>query len=113
MTLSAAIKFSLCAAVLLTSACAKQPENIAAIQMETSPYEAKSCRALATEKAKITAELNSLSAAQKNAATSDAVGVILLGLPWSSMSGNDKEALIAVAKGRLDAITTTQAAKGC
>ena len=100
----------LCAVV---SACAKQPENIAAIPMDTVIYERMSCRSLAAEEAKTTAELNALSAAQKNAADSDALGVFLLGIPWASMSGNDKEALIAVAKGRVDAINTVQASKGC
>lgn len=100
----------LCAVV---SACAKQPENIAAVPMDTASYERMSCRSLAAEEAKITAELNALSAAQKSAANSDALGVFLLGIPWSSMSGNDKEALIAVAKGRVDAINAVQASKGC
>lgn len=100
----------LCAVV---SACAKQPENIAAVPMDTASYERMSCRSLAAEEAKITAELNALSAAQKSVANSDALGVFLLGIPWSSMSGNDKEALIAVAKGRVDAINTVQASKGC
>jgi hypothetical protein len=100
----------LCAVV---SACAKQPENIAAVPMDTASYERMSCRSLAAEEAKITAELNALSAAQKSAANSDALGVFLLGLPLSSMSGNDKEALIAVAKGRVDAINAVQASKGC
>ena len=97
----------------IISGCAKQPDKIAAIPMETASYERLSCRALATEKAKITSELESLSAAQKSAASSDALGVFLFGIPWSSMSGNDKEAAISVAKGRVDAITTVQASKGC
>jgi hypothetical protein len=105
-----AVPILLCAVV---SACAKQPENIAAVPMDTASYERMSCRSLAAEEAKITAELNALSAAQKSAANSDALGVFLLGIPWSSMSGNDKEALIAVAKGRVDAINTVQASKGC
>lgn len=98
---------------VLVTACAKQPENIAAVPMDTASYAGKSCRSLAAEEAKITAELNALSAAQKNAASSDALGVFLLGLPLGSMSGNDKEALIAVAKGRVDAINKVQASKGC
>lgn len=104
---------SLLAATALATACAKAPENIAAIEMDTATYQRLSCRSLATEEVKITAELNALSASQKSAASSDALGVFLLGLPLSSMSGNDKEALISVAKGRLDAIDTVQASKGC
>lgn len=97
----------------LVSACATRPENIAAVPMDTASYEKMSCRQLSTEEAKITSELNALSADQNKAADSDALGVFLLGVPWSSMSGNDKETLIAVAKGRLDAINTVEASKGC
>ena len=102
----------LCAFVAL-SACAKRPEDIAAVQMDTATYSRMSCRDLATQETQIENELAALSAAQNSAANSDAWGVFLLGVPWSSMSGNDKEALISVAKGRLDAIDLVQAQKGC
>jgi len=100
-------------ASLAVIACAKRPENIAAVQMDTAHYEQMSCRSLAAEKSKITSELEALSADQNSAANSDAWGVFLLGMPWSSMSGNDQETLIAVAKGRLDAIDLVQAKKNC
>ena len=99
--------------VALLSACATRPENIAAVPMDTASYERMSCRQLSAEETKITSELNALSADQNRAADSDALGVFLLGVPWSSMSGNDKEALIAVAKGRIDAINAVEASKGC
>jgi len=97
----------------LVSACATRPENISAVQMDTASYERMSCRQLSAEETKITSQLNSLSADQNRAANSDALGVFLLGVPWSSMSGNDKEAAIGVAKGRIDAINTVEASKGC
>ena len=100
-------------ALAVLTACATRPENIAAVPMDTAPYERMSCRSLAAEETKITSELNALSADQNKAANSDALGVFLLGVPWSSMSGNDKEALIGVAKGRVDAINAVQASKGC
>lgn len=76
-------------------------------------YASLNCRSLASKETEIRNDLDSLSAAQNSAANSDAWGVFLLGVPWSSMSGNDKEALIAVAKGRLDAIDVVQAQKNC
>ena len=93
--------------------CAKRPEDIGAIEMGPSQYQGLSCRQLSVEETKIRADLASLSAEQNSAATGDAWGVFLLGLPISSMSGNDKEALIGVAKGRLDAIDLAQASKNC
>ena len=109
----AKVAFVAAACTVLVSACAKRPENIAAVQMDTASFERLSCRQLAQEETKIRNDLDAMSAAQNSAATSDAWGVFLLGIPWSSMSGNDKEALIAVAKGRLDAIDLVQVTKGC
>lgn len=105
--------FAVASCSILVTGCAKRPENIAAVQMDTASYERLSCRQLAREETQIRNDLDAMSAAQNSAATSDAWGVFLLGIPWSSMSGNDKEALIAVAKGRLDAIDLVQVTKGC
>jgi len=108
------IGFTALAATALTmSACAKRPDQIAAIQMDDSAYTKLSCRQLAREETKIRNELDALSAQQNSAATNDAWGVFLLGLPVSSMSGSDKEALIGVAKGKLDAIDLVQVDKDC
>lgn len=108
------VKYIIASAALVTLvACAKRPEEIAAVPMDTAAYSGMSCRQLAQEETRIRGELDALSAAQNSAATSDAMGVFLLGIPWSSMSGNDKEALIAVAKGRLNAIDMVQVSKNC
>lgn len=98
---------------LTISACAKRPDQIAAIQMEESTYSRLSCRQLAREETKIRNNLDALSAEQNSAANTDAWGVFLLGLPVSSMSGGDKEGLIGVAKGKLDAIDLVQIDKNC
>ncbi|EKX55718.1 hypothetical protein D516_3978 [Rhodobacter sp. AKP1] len=39
--------------------------------------------------------------------------MFLLGLPLSSMSGGDQEAMIAIAKGKIQAIDRQVVAKGC
>ena len=101
------------AALVVLTACAKKPENIAAVPIGNDVYARLSCEGLAGEKLKITQDLESLAAKQRSAAKSDAWGVFLLGVPWSSMSGNDKEALISVAKGRVQAIDRQRAAKHC
>ncbi|PJE26824.1 hypothetical protein SAMN06297129_2995 [Pseudooceanicola antarcticus] len=99
--------------VLALTACAKKPDQIAAVEMSDDAYRSASCRSLAAEELKITQELANLSAKQQSAANGDAWGVFLLGLPVSSMSGNDQEAMIAIAKGKLQSIDRAQAAKGC
>lgn len=99
--------------VLLISACAKKPDQIAAVDVGADAYSRYSCNQLASEKTKISQELENLSARQKSAASGDAWGVFLLGLPLSSMSGGDQEALIAVAKGKLQAIDRQVVGKNC
>ena len=100
-------------ALVVLASCAKKPEDIAPINVGDSMYANFSCEGLTGERLKITQELQALSAKQRSAAKSDAWGVFLLGVPWSSMSGNDKEALIAVAKGRVQAIDRQRVAKRC
>jgi hypothetical protein len=98
---------------LLLSACAKQPDQIAAVDIGADSYARYSCQQLVSEKTKISQDLANLSARQKSAASGDAWGVVLLGLPLSSMSGGDQEALIAVAKGKVQALDRQIVAKGC
>lgn len=99
--------------VAAVSACAKQPDQIAAVDIGADAYSRYSCSQLVSEKTKISQELENLSARQKSAASGDAWGVFLLGLPLSSMSGGDQEALIAVAKGKVQAIDQKIVAKKC
>lgn len=101
------------AAIVIVGACAKEPDKIAATPMEDSAYSNMSCRSLATTRLDIQQQLDNLSASQKSAANGDAWGVFLLGLPVSSMSGNDKEAAISVAKGKIQAIDRVRERKGC
>ena len=107
------VSIAIASTALTISACAKRPDEIAAIQMDDSSYSRLSCKQLAREETKIRNELDALSADQNSAANKDAWGVFLLGLPVSSMSGGDKEALIGVAKGKLDAIDLVQVDKDC
>lgn len=95
------------------SACAKDPEKIAAVTMDDASYSGYSCQRLSQEETRQWQLLQALSADQKKAQSGDALGVFLLGLPISSMSGSDKETEIAVAKGRLDALDRRQVAKNC
>jgi hypothetical protein len=48
--------------------------------------------------------LSALSAAQKEAVSGDAIGVFLIGVPVSSLSGDDKEGAIAASKGKVLAL---------
>jgi hypothetical protein len=64
----------------------------------------------------IVAERNNLAALSKQqnqAATGDAVGVFLIGVPASSTFGGDKEGVLAVSKGKVNAIEASLKSKGC
>lgn len=100
-------------AAVIATGCAKQPDKIAAADIGPNPYTRHNCRQLDAEKLKLTQGLETLSAQQKDAAAGDAFGVFLLGLPISSMSGNDKETAIAIAKGRLNAVEQERLRKRC
>lgn len=54
-----------------------------------------------------------LSADQRQAATGDAVGVFIIGVPVSSLTGADKEGMIAQKKGEVIAIETAQRGQKC
>lgn len=100
-------------ALPLLAACAQNPDNIAAVEVAGDPYGRFSCKQLKTERLKVSQELEAVSADQKKAASGDALGVFLLGLPVSSMSGNDKEAAVAIAKGRVNELDRKLLEKNC
>lgn len=106
-------KLIILACLTAVTACAKAPENIPAVSIGSNEYRGYSCRQLAEAEVKYTQALTNLSAAQKDAQSGDAMGVFLLGLPLSSMSGNDNETNIAVTKGHIQAIEAERARKGC
>lgn len=94
-------------------ACAKNPDAIAPISMPVNAYAGLSCEQLVTENRRSSAALAAVSQQQKQAATGDAVGVFLIGVPVSSLSGGDKEGLVAQHKGEIVAIEGAMRAQGC
>jgi hypothetical protein len=98
---------------LLLVACAKAPERIAAVPMPDEPYRSMQCSQLEGERYRSGLTLSTLTKAQTNASTGDAIGVILIGVPTSSLTGYDRETELAVEKGRMAAIERAIAAQGC
>lgn len=98
---------------VLFSACAKNPDRISAFEISSHGFKDYSCERLASEKQTSVHQLENLSAQQRAAADGDAIGMFLVGLPISSMAGNDREAAVSLAKGTIQAIERVQVAKGC
>jgi hypothetical protein len=92
------------------TACAPRPEAIAPTSM-AGAFDATSCTRARQLLADERQTLQSLSTAQRQAATGDAIGVFLIGVPVSSLTGEDKAGLIATSKGKVLALEARVA--GC
>lgn len=91
------------AALPLVAACAQNPASIAPVSMGNA-FAALPCQQAAAD---LTAERQALAALeskQKGAVAGDAVGVLLLGVPVSSLSGGDVSGHIAASKGKVLAL---------
>ncbi|MCO5158033.1 MAG: hypothetical protein M9945_15000 [Aquamicrobium sp.] len=93
--------------------CAKNPDAIAPISMPVNAYAGLSCDQLVVEHRRSAAALAAVSQQQKQAATGDAVGVFFIGVPVSSLSGGDKEGLVALHKGEIVAIEGAMRTQHC
>lgn len=98
---------------ILAAGCAKRPDAIEAAPTPVDAYAGMSCQNIGSLYTVERARLAGLSAAQNSAATGDAVGVFLIGLPTSTMFGGDKESEVAASKGKVAALESAAAAKKC
>jgi orotate phosphoribosyltransferase-like protein len=83
--------------ILLATACAKRADSVAPANI---PVNSVSC----DQRADIMRRVAELSARQNQTATNDTIGVLLIGVPTSSLNGKDVETDLAIAKGQLLAI---------
>lgn len=101
------------AVALAMSGCAKRPDAIVPAEIPMAAYAPQNCQSLSIELAKEKASLAAVSKKQHDAATGDAFGVFLIGVPMSSTFGGDNEGNVAVAKGKVQAIESAMLSKGC
>lgn len=99
--------------LLPLAACAKTPESIGPAYMSEIPYKPLTCQQLGEEDARVQNALVTASQQQSNARSGDILGVILIGVPVSSMSGDNIAPQIANLKGQREAIQRTMLEKGC
>lgn len=95
------------------SGCAAPPSAIAPAYTSQVPYESYTCKQLGQESQRIDAALTTASAEQDKARQGDTVGVIFLGLPVSSLSGQNVAPQIASLKGQQDAVQQVMIEKNC
>lgn len=74
-------------ATVLVAGCAQRPDAIQPITMSSAAYDRLTCQEASAELGKVSASLSAHSDQQNNAATGDALGVFLVGVPVSSLTG--------------------------
>lgn len=99
--------------VMTISGCAKRPSAIVPVDIPMAAYTNGDCASLARELVAEKEKLAAVSKAQNDAASGDAFGVFLIGVPVSSVAGGDKEGDVAVSKGKVVAIESAMKSKGC
>ena len=93
--------------------CAKSPEIIAPSYVSEVSYQNWTCGQLAEETGRVSSALAQASSQQENARTADTLGVLLIGLPVSSLSGDNIAPQIANLKGQTEAIRRAMIGKTC
>jgi hypothetical protein len=93
--------------------CATPPEAIPPSYVSQVGYTSFSCKQLGEEQGRLVVALSTASDAQRQARSNDVAGVILLGLPVSSLSGANQASNIGRLKGELEAVQKAMIAKGC
>lgn len=106
-------KLSAVCVCMVLAGCAKDPSKIQPIAFPAGAYARYSCAELDQEWKTNENNLILMSKLQSNAATGDALGVFLVGVPISSLGGGDHEADISTAKGKKLEIEAEQKRKGC
>jgi hypothetical protein len=101
------------AALVVVAGCAKAPESIAPAYVSTVPYSTWSCKQLGEEAQRLNAAYATAATQQKQARGNDIAGVILLGLPVSSLSGDNIAPQIAQLKGEQEAVRKAMISKSC
>jgi hypothetical protein len=97
----------------LIGACAPSPESIQPAYVSETPYRSWTCDQLGEELTKLDQALATASIQQNTARTNDTVGVILIGLPLGSMSGQSIAPQIALYKGQHEAVRKASIRNGC
>ena len=96
------------ALVASVTACAKSPSSIEPVSMGNA-FAAMPCNDTRVELFNERQKLAALEAQQKSAVTGDAIGVFLIGIPVSSMSGGDQAGAIAASKGKVISLEAREA----
>lgn len=99
------------AALPFVAACAQSPASIAPVSMGNA-YAGVACQQARADLAAERQQLAALEGKQKGAVAGDAIGVFLIGVPVSSLTGGDVSGHIATSKGKVLALEARVASCG-
>lgn len=99
--------------VFIVAACAQKPEDIQPSYISPNTYSNLNCSQLRAEAVRVDNAYTRAATAQNKARSNDTAGVILLGLPVSSLSGANQAAQIGDLKGRQEVLAQTMIERNC
>lgn len=99
--------------VLVLAGCAKSPESISPSYVSDVGFQSWSCEQLGGESLRLHEALAQASTQQQGARRNDIIGVVAIGLPVSSLSGDNIAPEIARLKGESEAVNRAQRQKNC
>lgn len=108
-----ALHFCSSLAMVLVAGCAADPRDIAPAYASPIAYQSLTCEQLTAEAYRLVAAEADASAKQSQVRTEDGVGLVLIGLPISSMTGNGVESEISRLKGEHQVLYNVAVEKGC
>jgi hypothetical protein len=108
-----ATKLTCVLVIAALAGCAQSPDSIQPAYVSTIPYESWTCQQLGGEHLHLSTALATASVQQESARSGDVAGIILLGLPVSSMSGGNIAPQIALYKGQQEAVRQVLGRKAC
>jgi len=97
----------------VVAACAQKPEAVAPAYVTPTLYKNFTCSQLAEEHGRLTHAYAVAAGQQNQARSNDIAGVVLLGLPVSTLSGGNVAHQIANIKGQQEAVRSTMIRKNC
>jgi len=93
--------------------CAQSPDSIQPAYVSTFTYQNWTCEQLAEEQIYLDNAYTSAAAEQNHARTVDTWGVILIGVPTASLSGENIAPQVASIKGQQEAVRQSEIQKNC
>ncbi|GHD45612.1 hypothetical protein GCM10017083_13770 [Thalassobaculum fulvum] len=100
------------AALATLAGCAKSPSSIAPASVSSNEYDHLTCKELQREQREVDLKLADATSRQNSAQTADAVGVFLVLIPVSALTG-DAEGDVARYKGEKIAIERSITRRDC